>query len=653
MKCLLSALSLICGLSLQVAVAAPNSKPFVIPELQEWTGTEGDFSLNSQSSIVIEPGSKKALEGIAALFADDIKIMFGKTLPVRTGTPKAGDIYLTIGKTASNNKEAYELDVKDIADIKGNEAVGVYWGTRTVLQIMEQSPQQLLPKGKTLDYPQYAIRGFLLDCGRKFFRIEFLRDYVKFMSYYKMNTFQIHLNDNGFVGLFGGDWNKTYAAFRLESTTYPGLTAKDGSYSKQEFIDLQKLAESRGVNIIPEIDIPAHSLAFAHFMPELGSKDYGMDHLDLFNPKTYEFMDALFKEYLEGDNPVFRGKQVNIGTDEYSNRDKKVVEKFRYLTDHYIKYVEKFGKQAVIWGALTHAKGETPVKSENVIMNLWHNPYAQPRDMVKLGYDLISIPDGLTYIVPEAGYYYNYLNINHLYKNWEPRMVGGETFEEGNPQILGGSFAVWNDHVGNGISEKDVHHRVWPAMQTIAVKTWTGSKTQLPFEEFDKKREALSEAPGVNILARVKGKQGTVLEKKSLASNQTTGMLEIGYGYKVGFTLTAKANEKGAILFQSPNAVVYLTDPQDGKLGFARDGYLFTFDYTVPVGEKVDIAIEGDNRTTKLYINGELKETLDIIRVQRGKTEKDTIAQVRTLVFPLEKTGNFKGEIRNLKVTVL
>ena len=127
---------------------------------------------------------------------------------------------------------------------------------------------------------------------------------------------------------FGHDWSKTYAAFRLESDTYPGLAAEDGYYTKREFIDLQKLAENLYVEIIPEIDAPAHTLAFTHYKPEIGSKEYGMDHLDLFNPETYKFMDGLFEEYLEGDEPVFRGKKVHIGTDEYSNKKKDVVEKF-------------------------------------------------------------------------------------------------------------------------------------------------------------------------------------------------------------------------------------------------------------------------------------------------------------------------------------
>ena len=343
----------------------------------------------------------------------------------------------------------------------------------------------------------------MIDCGRKFIPMSYLQDLVKIMAYYKMNTLQVHLNDNGFKQYFDNNWDKTYAAFRLESETYPGLTARDGSYSKKEFIDFQIQAATNFVEIIPEIDIPAHSLAFTHYKPEIGSKEYGMDHLDLFKPETYQFADDLFKEYLKGDDPVFVGKRVHIGTDEYSNAKKEVVEKFRAFTDHYIRLVEGFGKQAVIWGALTHAKGDTPVKSENIIMNAWYNGYADPATMIKDGYQLISIPDAMVYIVPLAGYYQDYLNEVFLYKEWTPAHIGKAVFEEKHPAILGGMFAIWNDHAGNGISVKDIHHRVFPALQTLAVKTWTGKETSLPFKVYNEKRSAISEAPGVNQLGRI------------------------------------------------------------------------------------------------------------------------------------------------------
>ncbi len=196
-------------------------------------------------------------------------------------------------------KEGYDIRISDRVVVTAPQPIGVYWATRTLLQMADQTENQTLPRGEIRDFPDYALRGFMLDCGRKFIPLAFLQDYVRMMSYYKMNTFQIHLNDNGFKQYFEDDWMKTYAAFRLESDTYPGLTARDGFYTKQEFIELQKQAEECFVEIIPEIDVPAHSLAFTQYKPEIGSKEYGMDHLDLFNPETYRFLDGLFKEYLE------------------------------------------------------------------------------------------------------------------------------------------------------------------------------------------------------------------------------------------------------------------------------------------------------------------------------------------------------------------
>ena len=645
MKRVYSLIAMLC-LVLQ-GIAAQNAKPFVIPELKEWKGGTGELILNEQTRIVY-PKNQPELQRIAQMVADDCKELFGHTPAIAEGKGQKGDIILALKKDKRLGKEGYAINIGDRIILSAPETVGVYWGTRTLLQMAEQS--LALPKGEIRDFPDYGIRGFMMDCGRKYIPIHYLRDYVKIMSYYKMNCFQIHLNDNGFKQFFEQDWEKTYAAFRLESDTYPGLTARDGHYTKKEFIDLQILAENHFVEIIPEIDAPAHTLAFAHYMPEIGSKEYGMDHLDLFNPKTYEFMDGLFKEYLEGEEPVFRGKRVHIGTDEYSNKDPKVVEKFREFTDRYIRYVESFGKQACVWGALTHAKGETPVKSENVIMSAWYNGYAEPRDMVKLGYKLISIPDGLTYIVPQAGYYYDYLNCEHLYNNWTPAHVGKEVFEEKDPAILGGMYAVWNDHCGNGISTKDIHHRCYPALQTLAVKMWTGVSKSVPYEVFDKQRHTLSEAPGVNQLGILSKTPGLAYEQDIVAPNSTLPVQEIGYNYRVEFDLDGTKEAMGTELFRSKDAVFYLSDPIRGMLGYARDGYLNTFPYNVQPGQHMKIAIEGDNKATRLFINGKQVEELNIQERWMDKEGKTRIRNVRTLVFPLEKAGNFKSKISNLKV---
>ena len=628
--------------------AAVNPKPFVVPELKQWTGKDGNFTPGKDTRIVCTSQNPELLR-IARMFADDYQQMFGQTLSVAQGKATSGDFVLSLSADKKLGEEGYAIKITDRVAISAPTPTGLYWRTRTLLQLAEQNQERSLPQGTIRDYPDYPLRGFMIDCGRKFIPMAYLQDLVKIMAYYKMNTLQVHLNDNGFKQYFEHNWDKTYAAFRLESEIYPGLTARDGSYSKKEFIDFQKQAASNFVEIIPEIDVPAHSLALTHYKPEIGSKEYGMDHLDLFKPETYEFVDALFKEYLEGDNPVFVGKRVHIGTDEYSNAKKDVVEKFRAFTDHYIRFVEGFGKQAVVWGALSHAKGDTPVKSENVVMNAWYNGYADPATMIKDGYQLISTPDGLVYIVPKAGYYYDYLNEPYLYKEWTPAHIGKAVFDEKHPSILGGMFAIWNDHVGNGISVKDIHHRIFSPLQTLSVKMWTGAQTGIPYETFNEKRALLSEAPGVNQLARIGKKPELVYERSTVAPGSTSDYPEIGYNYTVSFDITGAKESEGTELFRSPNAVFYLSDPIRGMMGFARDGYLNTFPYKVNPGEKATIQIEGNNCSTTLRVNGKVVDEMNTQKLYFN-AGKDSMNYVRTLVFPLEKAGNFNSKVQNLKV---
>ena len=589
------------------------------------------------------------LQKIARQFAADYKALFGVLPEIAEGKPCKGDFFFTIKRDKKLEKEGYDIVIGDYVKVSANEPVGVYWATRTLLQMGEQYKNGNLPKGHIRDWPDYGIRGLLIDCGRKFIPMNYLRDLACIMSYYKMNFMHVVLNNNGFKAYFNDDWNQTYAAFRLECETYPGLTARDGYYTKKEFVHFQEEAAERFVEIIPEIDVPAHSLAFSHYKPELGSKEYGMDHLNLSHPEVYSFVDALFKEYLDGENPVFRGPRVHIGTDEYSNKKKEVVEQFRAFTDHYIKFVEGFGKQACVWGALTHAAGETPVKSDNVIMYAWYNGFANPKDMVQQGYNLISIPDGLTYIVPLAGYYWDYLNTERLYKQWTPAHVADVVFEEKDPAIIGGMFAVWNDIVGNGISVKDIHHRIFPALQTIAVKTWNIAPA-FSYTEFETKRQKLSEAPDVNQLGRIGDDENSlVYETSSITPGSELPYTEIGYDYTITFDMEAANENYGTELFRSPNAVFYLADPVKGMFGFSRDGYMNTFAFRPYPGEKISVKITGDALSTSLFINGQLIERMGIEKRYLNEAEKQNNF-IRTLVFPLKNAGNFKSKITNLKV---
>lgn len=640
---------------------AVNPKPFVVPELTQWQGGEGQMRPSGKLVVL-----SSALRPTAETFCRDFALLTGRQMSIATYTkPKAGDIVLRLKKDKALGSEGYRMAIGTECELTAPTVRGLYWGLQTVLQLSKQQPE--LPCGQTVDVPRYATRGFMLDVGRKFIPMPYLKKLARVMAYYKMNTLQLHLNDNGFKQYFDDDWMQTPSAFRLECDTYPGLAAKDGHYTKAEYRSLVSEAAREQVDIIPEIDAPGHALAFTQYRPSLGSKEYGMDHFDIFNPEVYTFMDALFKEYLSGKDPVFSGKYVHIGTDEYSNATQELKEKFRAYTDHYLALVESYGKSPMLWGALSHADGTTPVRQKGVTMGLWSNDMADPVEMKRQGWKMISMTDWQVYIVPMADYYHDYLPLDDLYNNWTPRVFRNVKLDEYDPQIVGGMFALWNDVYGNGITVADIHDRIFPVLQVIADKTWAATLATLPFSEFELKKGLLGEAPGVNLL----GKAPELMTLAEVKAGEELGLPvgEVGFGHRVTFTVKCRPEQKGTVLFHGPQSTFYLSDPVTGRLGYQREDYLDTFDYTLPEDGDVELTIETTPKATTLYVNGVKRETLAeqrlyVVDKQKSRYSKMPSASVlphvwqpttsmrylRALFFPLQKAGDFKSTVKNLEI---
>ena len=648
-------------LMISLLAIAQNPCPQVIPALQEWKGTKGTLHLPIQGSIIINPSDETLLASTAAILKNDLKELMGWEYTIITGKAKKNSIFLSLSEPDEQlGKEGYELSIINKVSIQAPTAQGVFWGTRTLLQMLYRQEAKLA-KGTTRDWPEFPNRGFMLDVGRKFFTLDYLKEQIKVLSFYKMNEFQIHLNDNGFPQFFDNDWNKTYAAFRLESERFPGLTAKDGSYTKKEFTELQRMGMEYGVNIIPEIDIPAHSLAFAHYKPEIGSNIYGMDHLDLYKEETYQFVDAMLDEYLSGEEPVFIGPDVHIGTDEYN---KKEAEQYRYFTDRYLKYVASYGKTPRMWGGLKWLPGKTPVQAEGVTVNAWSFDWVDPEVSIQEGYKLINTCDTYLYIVPGAGYYREFLDHQWLYEKWTPWMMNRrQTLPVGTPGVLGGMFAVWNDQCGNGISEQDVHYRSFPAVQVMAERMWKGDNLEeVPFTQFEALCQAMPEAPGVNLLGRI-DKETLLLEEEATLNGKEsieTPLQEVGYPYTVSFSICPDADDQSisGVLFQGPHSTVYTNWENTGRIAFTRDGYAFSFgSFVLPKGEWTDIMIKGDWKGTSLYINGKLQERLEGRKKRVYNPKYDRLENMpiqETLVFPLHQIGDsingFKGKVKNIHI---
>ncbi|HIZ12812.1 MAG TPA: discoidin domain-containing protein [Candidatus Mediterraneibacter stercorigallinarum] len=686
-----------------------NAAPAVLPELQEWKGGTGSFTLTDNSRIVYDSEElKAAADEMAADFLD----LTGREISVVSGdasSVQAGDFFFTMtdDTTLGLMDEGYLMDISDSITVTSETETGAYWATRTILQALKQSDYTTIPRGITRDYPLYKVRGFILDVGRKTFTLDYLEQVVKEMSWYKMNDFQVHLNDN-LIGLENKEDPMTaYSAFRLENDTVKeggyltdaegnpltvdgeelqyeqDLTSTDLWYTKEEFKNFIQESRELGVNIVPEIDTPAHSLALTKVLPELryGTSGRQNDHLDLVDSydQCLAFVQTIFSEYL--DEGVFdQDTIVHIGADEYNASS----EAYRKFVNDMIDFVEETGRQARVWGSFTAASQGEDIDAEGVQINLWNFGYANMDKMYEDGFDLINCNDGNYYIVPNAGYYYDYLSDGTMY-NLAINTISGVTIPAGDKQMVGGAFAVWNDmtdYLDNGVSEYDVYDRI-SNMSLFAAKLW--GKGDLDLTGAQTRSEELGDAPRTNFGYEVdsatdeymnlpmdelkdtsannfavnEGENASIVEvdgKNALELNGgtsyiTTGLETAGLGndLRVKVKRTSDSTDE-QILFESPYGSIKAVQAETGKVGFSRERYDYSFNYTLPLNEWVELEFKNQQNSIQLYVNGELVDTIGDGERVEGRP------LLATMMFPMSvigsETNSFIGYVDDVRIGV-
>lgn len=686
-----------------------NAAPAVLPELQEWKGGTGSFTLTDNSRIVYDSEElKAAADEMAADFLD----LTGREISVVSGdasSVQAGDFFFTMtdDTTLGLMDEGYLMDISDSITVTSETETGAYWATRTILQALKQSDYTTIPQGITRDYPLYKVRGFILDVGRKTFTLDYLEQVVKEMSWYKMNDFQVHLNDN-LIGLENKEDPMTaYSAFRLENDTVKeggyltdaegnpltvdgeelqyeqDLTSTDLWYTKEEFKNFIQESRELGVNIVPEIDTPAHSLALTKVLPELryGTSGRQNDHLDLVDSydQCLAFVQTIFSEYL--DEGVFdQDTIVHIGADEYNASS----EAYRKFVNDMIDFVEETGRQARVWGSFTAASQGEDIDAEGVQINLWNFGYANMDKMYEDGFDLINCNDGNYYIVPNAGYYYDYLSDGTMY-NLAINTISGVTIPAGDKQMVGGAFAVWNDmtdYLDNGVSEYDVYDRI-SNMSLFAAKLW--GKGDLDLTGAQARSEELGDAPRTNFGYEVdsatdeymnlpmdelkdtsannfavnEGENASIVEvdgKNALELNGgtsyiTTGLETAGLGndLRVKVKRTSDSTDE-QILFESPYGSIKAVQAETGKVGFSRERYDYSFNYTLPLNEWVELEFKNQQNSIQLYVNGELVDTIGDGERVEGRP------LLATMMFPMSvigsETNSFIGYVDDVRIGV-
>lgn len=463
-------------------------------------------TMRDKTSILIPRSQEESLRPTAELFARELNEQ-GYTAAAVVVTQEEGprteegSILLTLLPDRKETdwpdglgEEGYCLrlggDSVGGAQICAHTTQGLRWGCVSFLTLLEEG-KGTLPEATVADAPRYRVRGFGIDVGRRAVPLEFLYRIVRELSRQKMNTLQVHLNDNQILstsdydGTLSGAYG-LYAGFRLESDQKnedgQGITSSDLYYTKEEFAQFIKDAAVYGVSVVPEIDTPAHSLAFTKVFPELGlsGDPESADCLDLSKPEAVQFGKALWSEYLEPQDEskeaVFGDcKAVHIGMDEYFGKKEAYLSYLKELAAHVERLAPE--KEIRIWGSLSDLQGEEEEIPKNLQVHIWDTGWADPEKLYEEGFSIINSLSSSLYLIPGGGY--DWLDLDFLRNRWQPNVF--ETAERTwelpaySDRMLGACYMMWNDHAkenGSLLSQDDLFLRFATPLPTIAKKLW-------------------------------------------------------------------------------------------------------------------------------------------------------------------------------------
>lgn len=441
------------------------------------------------------------LERTAQLFATELSGQLLQDVSVEkladTEKPTEGDIVLNFRKAVGDGKEwtqtlgdeGYELNLEaespGVISISARTKRGVRWGCVALGQLLEKSEGQL-PAGVLRDYPAWSVRGFGIDVGRRPVSLELLYRIAEELSKHQMNTLQIHLNDNQIISQSDYDGTKEgarqlYAGFRLESDVRnkagQSITSQDLYYSKEEFAQFIEDAAVMGVEVVPEIDTPAHSLALTKVFPKLGlsGDPESVDQLDLSNPAAQKLAETIWSEYLIASD-VFSGTgTVHIGMDEYFGNQKAFVDYMKTLSDYVAEAAPE--KTIRMWGSLSKTGQDYSGLSRKIQLQVWDTDWTDPQEMYDAGFSVINSLSSSLYLIPGGGY--DRLDLDFLEKKWQPNVFETQerTWElpRWSSRTLGACYMLWNDYAsqdGNEITEDGLFERFAEPLDILARKLW-------------------------------------------------------------------------------------------------------------------------------------------------------------------------------------
>ncbi|AMR31100.1 beta-N-acetylhexosaminidase [Mucilaginibacter sp. PAMC 26640] len=491
----------------------------IIPEPVKITKHTGVFTL--PGAVVVQAESQPEMTPVLNLLRSKISTATGKMTVIRTSAATAA-LKLIINKKqdAVLGKEGYFLSVKPKGiTISANEPAGLYYGVQTLLQLLpkeiegsviSKNVQWTVPVVDIYDYPRFAWRGLMFDVSRHFFTKKEVMRYIDDMVKYKFNLLHLHLTDDeGWrieikslprltsVGAFNvkreGSFGDFIPPLPGEPRTYGGF------YTQDDIRELVKYGQDRFVNIMPEVDVPGHSLAAVAAYPQLsatpGADKYvvrsGEKIMDWSKPGhpalvdntlnpageyTYEFLDKVLTEVAQ----LFPFQYIHMGGDEcaknfweQSDQVKALMAKEKLTTMEQVqsyfekrleKIVESKGKKFMGWDEILEG-GIGP----NAALMSWRGTQGGI-EATKQRHDVVMSPTTFVYLdymqsdkIMEPVVYAT-LRLNKTYE-FEPVPDGADA-----KYIKGGQANLWTEQVYN---LRQAEYMTWPRGLAVAESVWS------------------------------------------------------------------------------------------------------------------------------------------------------------------------------------
>ncbi|MDU5263176.1 MAG: glycoside hydrolase family 20 protein, partial [Clostridium celatum] len=425
------------------------------------------------------------------------------------------DIVITLDKEnpiteKSNSDEAYKIEINEsgVKVIAASENSAMY-ALRTIQHLMITNNNKLV-YGTIVDYPNVAERRVHVDMARKYISKDWIIQHIRQLSYFKMNTIQLHFSEN--------------LGFRIESDFDPAIVSQDGYLTKEEVREILAEAKKYGIKVIPSLDTPGHVEHILKVHPEFGQVDKNGNKskvaLDVTNPDAITYIKGLYKEYMD----LFEGcTDFHIGGDEYMEFDRPpFTTEYKEVLDNYAKenlgaeytwkdtmanyindiaaFVHEGGFKPRIWndgiyyGENDNRENKQQIKMHDYIgIDFWSqmgwNPsIARLNTFIEKGHkDIYNVNASYFYYVlrpskPDDGreqHSFDYLDQDvRIYNDWTPGQFQSNTIDDNSEVIKGTSLAIWCDKP-DLVTEDVITEDISKELRSLASKAWNTSSNKI------------------------------------------------------------------------------------------------------------------------------------------------------------------------------